>query len=52
MNNDSQRTKTVEREAYICKLDSLLPRWWVWLFQIGVTFAVIYVLYYHVLRIG
>ncbi len=36
----------------IRELDNNLPRWWVWLFYLSIVFAVIYMLYYHVLRIG
>ena len=31
----------------IKELDNLLPRWWVWLFNLSIAFAVIYMLYYH-----
>ncbi|MFO1501335.1 MAG: cbb3-type cytochrome c oxidase N-terminal domain-containing protein [Verrucomicrobiota bacterium] len=36
----------------IKELDNLLPRWWVWLFHLTTIFAVIYMFYYHVLRLG
>lgn len=36
----------------IRELDSLLPRWWVWLFYGTIIFAVIYLLYYHVFGAG
>ena len=36
----------------IKELDNLLPRWWVWLFNLCIVFAVIYMLYYHVFRAG
>jgi len=36
----------------IRELDNKLPRWWVWLFIITTIFAVGYMLYYHVLRVG
>ena len=36
----------------IRELDNKLPRWWVWLFNITIAFAVVYLLYYHVLRLG
>ncbi len=36
----------------IRELDNLLPRWWVWLFYLTTAFAVVYMLYYHVLKIG
>jgi cytochrome c oxidase cbb3-type subunit 3 len=34
------------------ELDNKLPRWWVWLFYLTIIFAVIYMMYYHVLRLG
>ena len=36
----------------IQELDNKLPRWWVWLFNLSILFAVVYMLYYHVLRKG
>jgi cytochrome c oxidase cbb3-type subunit 3 len=36
----------------IQELDNKLPRWWVWLFNFSIVFAVIYILYYHVLDKG
>ena len=33
----------------IRELDNKLPRWWVWLFNITIVFAALYLLYYHVL---
>jgi cytochrome c oxidase cbb3-type subunit 3 len=36
----------------IRELDNKLPRWWVWLFNLTIAFAVIYMLYYHVLGRG
>src|SRR3954454_5445558 len=36
----------------IKELDNLLPRWWVWLFYLCTAFAVVYMVYYHVLRMG
>ena len=36
----------------IRELDNKLPRWWVWLFNLCILFAVIYLPYYHVLKIG
>jgi cytochrome c oxidase cbb3-type subunit 3 len=50
MNNEP---KLLEHEADgIKELDNLLPRWWVWLFNLTTIFAVIYMLYYHVFRMG
>ena len=36
----------------IHELDNKLPRWWVWLFNLSIVFAVIYFGYYHVLGKG
>ena len=36
----------------IKELDNLLPRWWVWLFYLTTAFAVVYMLYYHVFKMG
>jgi cytochrome c oxidase cbb3-type subunit 3 len=36
----------------IRELDNNLPRWWVWLFVLCTVFAVGYIVYYHVLRLG
>ena len=54
MNEDPNKNVPVlEHDADgIKELDNLLPRWWVWLFVITVVYSAIYLLYYHVLRIG
>lgn len=36
----------------IQELDNKLPRWWVWLFYLSIVFAIAYLVYYHVFRIG
>ncbi|MGA2176907.1 MAG: cbb3-type cytochrome c oxidase N-terminal domain-containing protein [Verrucomicrobiota bacterium] len=36
----------------IRELNNNLPRWWVWLFNLSIVFAVGYLGYYHVLRLG
>lgn len=36
----------------IRELDNLLPRWWVWLFYLTTIFAIIYMVYYHVMNAG
>lgn len=36
----------------IHELDNKLPRWWVWLFNLTILFAVGYLLYFHVFRQG
>src|ERR1041385_8185516 len=51
--NTSQDPLLLNHEADgIKELDNLLPRWWVWLFYLTIAFAVAYMLYYHVLRVG
>lgn len=53
MNNAPQESKLLEHEADgIRELDNLLPRWWVWLFNLSILFAVVYMVYYHVLNLG
>lgn len=52
-NSDPKQPILLEHEADgIKELDNLLPRWWVWLFYICVGFAVFYMVYYHVLKMG
>jgi cytochrome c oxidase cbb3-type subunit 3 len=36
----------------IRELDNKLPRWWVWLFNGSILFALVYLCYYHVLGLG
>ena len=36
----------------IGELDNKLPRWWVWLFNFSILFAVLYMIHYHVLGKG
>lgn len=36
----------------IRELDNKLPRWWVWLFNLTIVFAVFYMIYYHILGQG
>lgn len=51
--NDSQDPLLLDHEADgIRELDNNLPRWWVWLFNLSIAFAVVYMVYYHVLRAG
>jgi cytochrome c oxidase cbb3-type subunit 3 len=53
MNSDSQEPRLLEHEVDgIRELDNLLPRWWVWLFNLSIVFAFVYLLYYHVLKMG
>lgn len=53
MSNGPQEPRLLDHEVDgIRELDNLLPRWWVWLFNLSIVFAVIYMLYYHVFRVG
>jgi cytochrome c oxidase cbb3-type subunit III len=55
MNNDhtSQEPLLLDHEYDgIRELDNKLPRWWVWLFNFTIAFAVIYLVYFHVLGKG
>ena len=53
MSNDSQEPGLLEHEVDgIRELDNLLPRWWVWLFNLSIVFALAYMLYYHVFKMG
>jgi cytochrome c oxidase cbb3-type subunit 3 len=54
MNNDDPKQPILlEHEADgIKELDNLLPRWWVWLFYITTAYSVVYMLYYHVFKVG
>ena len=53
MNDNPNEPKLLDHEADgIKELDNLLPRWWVWLFNLSTIFAVAYMLYYHVFGIG
>jgi cytochrome c oxidase cbb3-type subunit III len=36
----------------IRELNNQLPRWWVWLFNLSIAFAAVYMVYYHVLNKG
>src|ERR1051326_2072152 len=55
MNNDNQpREAPLLDHDYdgIRELDNKLPRWWVWLFNLTILFAILYMVYYHVLGKG
>ena len=53
MNDDLKDPLLLDHDADgIRELDNNLPRWWVWLFHITITFAVGYLLYYHVFHLG
>ena len=50
---DPQDPLLLDHEADgIRELDNQLPRWWVWLFNLSILFAVIYLVYYHVVGDG
>lgn len=51
--NDSHDPLLLDHEVDgIRELDNQLPRWWVWLFYLTIAFSVVYLLYYHVFRVG
>ena len=51
--NDSKDPLLLDHEADgIQELDNNLPRWWVWLFNLTIVFAALYLGYYHVIRAG
>jgi cytochrome c oxidase cbb3-type subunit 3 len=52
VNNDKDPLLLNHEADGIKELDNLLPRWWVWLFYLTTIFAVGYMIYYHVLRVG
>jgi cytochrome c oxidase cbb3-type subunit 3 len=53
MNNDPKDRLLLDHEYDgIRELDNKLPRWWVWLFNLTILFAVVYLVYYHVLGKG
>src|SRR6478736_7559477 len=52
MNNEKDPLLLSHEADGIKELDNLLPRWWVWLFYLTTAFAIVYMLYYHVFRLG
>jgi cytochrome c oxidase cbb3-type subunit 3 len=53
MNNNPNEASLLDHEIDgIRELDNLLPRWWVWLFNLTIVFSVIYMIYYHVAGVG
>src|SRR5664279_5096105 len=53
MNKNPDDSTLLKHEADgIKELDNLLPRWWVWLFNLSIVYAVIYMIYYHVSGVG
>ncbi len=50
---DPQDPLLLDHEADgIRELDNKLPRWWVWLFNLTIVFAGVYLVYYHVMGDG
>lgn len=53
MNKEEFDAPLLDHEADgIKELDNNLPRWWVWLLNLSIIFAIIYMVYYHVLGMG
>ncbi len=53
MNSHPEDARLMNHEADgIKELDNLLPRWWVWLFNLTIVFSVFYMVYYHVAGAG
>lgn len=52
-NDESNEPRLLDHEYDgIQELDNKLPRWWVWMFNFCILFAVVYMLYYHVFHKG
>jgi cytochrome c oxidase cbb3-type subunit III len=53
MSNDPKEPLLLDHEYDgIRELDNKLPRWWVWLFYITIIYSAVYLVYYHVARVG
>ncbi len=53
MNSEPPDGKLLDHEIDdIRELDNLLPRWWVWLFNLTIVYGVLYLGYYHVFKVG
>jgi cytochrome c oxidase cbb3-type subunit III len=53
MSNDPKDPLLLDHEYDgIRELDNKLPQWWVWLFNLSILFAAVYLVYYHVFRSG
>jgi cytochrome c oxidase cbb3-type subunit 3 len=53
MNNDPNDPLLLDHEYDgIRELNNKLPRWWVWLFNLSIVFAICYFTYYHVMAKG
>ncbi len=51
--NDPQDPLLLDHEVDgIRELDNNLPRWWVWLFNLSIAFAAVYLVYYHAMGAG
>jgi len=51
--NDQNDPLLLDHDADgIRELDNNLPRWWVWLFNITIVYAVVYMCYYHGFAMG
>lgn len=53
MTDPEKNVPVLEHDADgIQELDNLLPSWWVWLFWLCNVFAIAYLLYFHVFKLG
>ena len=53
MSNEPKEPLLLDHEYDgIQELDNNLPRWWVWLFYLTIIFAAVYLVYYHVAKVG
>jgi len=53
MSNEPKNPLLLDHEYDgIQEFDNNLPRWWVWLFYITIIFAAVYLVYYHVAKVG
>lgn len=52
MSNEPQEPLLEHEADGIRELDNLLPRWWVWLFNLTILFSALYMAYYHMLGWG
>jgi len=53
MSNDPKEPLLLDHDYDgIQELDNNLPRWWVWLFNITIIFAAVYLIVFHVLKVA
>jgi cytochrome c oxidase cbb3-type subunit 3 len=53
MNDENKDPLLLDHDADgIRELDNNLPRWWVWLFNLCILFALVYMSYFHVFKMG